>query len=108
LCFNLFEVNYIVVCTLQRNPVKKAKTESSSSASAASSSRRTEDKEPTWELERNRFVKVREFKGRVFIDIREFYDAGGELKPGKKGTLISCWNLDVGFIKLLKYSSKFG
>ena len=36
-------------------------------------------------LGRMRFVDVRDFKGQTLIDIREYYDAGGELKPGKKG-----------------------
>ncbi|XP_038072352.1 activated RNA polymerase II transcriptional coactivator p15-like [Patiria miniata] len=37
-------------------------------------------------LSRQRFVNVREFRGKVLIDIREYYtDNSGELKPGKKG-----------------------
>lgn len=32
-----------------------------------------------------RFATVSEFRGNVMVGIREFYDAGGELKPGKKG-----------------------
>jgi len=58
-------------------PVKKAKI--------VSSGKKEKDEEPSWELEKKRFVKVRQFKGTVYVDIREFYDAGGELKPGKKG-----------------------
>lgn len=36
---------------------------------------------------KNKFVTVREFKGSVYIDIREFYEDknSGELKPGRKG-----------------------
>ncbi|XP_041988734.1 RNA polymerase II transcriptional coactivator [Aricia agestis] len=56
-------------------PEKKAKTGGS----------RTDDKEPTWVLQKNKLVKVREFKGKVYIDIREFYEKNGELLPGKKG-----------------------
>lgn len=37
------------------------------------------------QLSRQKFVNVREFRGRILIDIREYYDAGGEMKPGKKG-----------------------
>ncbi|XP_038214681.1 RNA polymerase II transcriptional coactivator [Zerene cesonia] len=55
-------------------PEKKAKTSS-----------RTDDKEPTWVLQGKKLVKVREFKGKVYVDIREFYEKNGELLPGKKG-----------------------
>ena len=33
-----------------------------------------------------RYVSVRDFKGKVLIDIREYWmDAEGEMKPGRKG-----------------------
>lgn len=38
---------------------------------------------------KNRFVKLSEFKGNWYVSIREYYDAGGELKPGKKGIMLS-------------------
>ncbi|KAL1497712.1 hypothetical protein ABEB36_008624 [Hypothenemus hampei] len=50
---------------------------------------RTEDSEPTWDLGKNRFVKVSEFKGKVYINIREFYNAEGELRPTKKGVMLT-------------------
>nr|CAD7449153.1 unnamed protein product [Timema bartmani] len=56
--------------------------------SNATGSKKNEE-EPVWELEKKRFVKVREFKGKVFVDIREYYEADGELKPGKKGISLS-------------------
>ena len=38
------------------------------------------------QLSAKRFVNVREFRGKVLIDIREYYtDDAGELKPGKRG-----------------------
>ncbi|CAH2234336.1 RNA polymerase II transcriptional coactivator [Pararge aegeria] len=46
---------------------------------------RTDAKEPTWVLQGKKLVKIREFKGKVYIDIREFYEKNGELLPGKKG-----------------------
>lgn len=36
-------------------------------------------------MQGKKLVKVREFKGKVYIDIREFYEKNGELLPGKKG-----------------------
>ncbi|XP_034839833.1 RNA polymerase II transcriptional coactivator-like [Maniola hyperantus] len=46
---------------------------------------RTNDKEPTWVLQGKKLVKIREFKGKVYVDIREFYEKNGEMLPGKKG-----------------------
>lgn len=33
----------------------------------------------------NRRVSVRSFKGKAYVDIREFYGSEGDEKPGKKG-----------------------
>ena len=32
-----------------------------------------------------RYATVNEFRGRKMVNIREFYEADGELRPGKKG-----------------------
>jgi hypothetical protein len=40
-------------------------------------------------LDRNRQLKVREFRGKVLIDIREYYEKDGQLLPGKKGISLS-------------------
>lgn len=45
--------------------------------------------EPFVDLGNNRRVTVRKFKGRPLIDIREFYEQNGELKPGRKGIALS-------------------
>jgi len=37
------------------------------------------------DLGRKKRVTVRNYKGMTQIDIREYYDANGEEKPGKKG-----------------------
>jgi hypothetical protein len=37
------------------------------------------------DLGKKKRATVREFKGTVLLDIREFYGAGDEEKPGKKG-----------------------
>lgn len=35
--------------------------------------------------ERNIRVEKSEFKGKEYISIRQWYDAGGEMRPGNKG-----------------------
>ncbi|XP_030763102.1 RNA polymerase II transcriptional coactivator [Sitophilus oryzae] len=64
-----------------REPVKK-KVKSDGSL-------RTDAKEPTWDLGNKKFVKISEFKGKVYVNIREFYNADGDLKPGKKGIMLT-------------------
>lgn len=50
---------------------------------------KSEDEESIWDLGNNRQVNVRNFKGNLYVDIREmYYDKDGDLKPGKKGNLI--------------------
>jgi len=73
-----------------RGPVKK-QFKSDTAKKGASGS---DEKEPKFELGRMRYVTVREFKGRVMVDFREFYDANGEMRPGKKGLALSVeqWN----------------
>ncbi|XP_012152933.1 single stranded-binding protein c31A [Megachile rotundata] len=57
---------------------KKSKRESS------------ENQDYTWDLGNNRQVTVRDFKGKIYVDIREMYfDKDGNLKPGKKGICLS-------------------
>merc|ERR1712228_60957 len=62
-------------------------------------------------LGRGRFVDVRELDGQTWIDIREYHDMGGELKPSKNGISLNLkeWeriecNMDVikGKIKRFK------
>ncbi|XP_028162260.1 RNA polymerase II transcriptional coactivator [Ostrinia nubilalis] len=61
---------------IDRNPPPEKKAKMGS---------RTDDKEPTWVLQGKKLVKVREFKGKVYVDVREFYEKNGDLLPGKKG-----------------------
>ncbi|GFS92330.1 activated RNA polymerase II transcriptional coactivator p15 [Nephila pilipes] len=70
-----------------RNPPKKSKNEKTASASTS------EDNEMI-PLSKYRYVTVREFRGKLMVDIREYYDKDGELKPGKKGICLNMeqWN----------------
>lgn len=80
LCLTRLYLNINVF--FQRNPpAKKSKAASKSSGDG--------DEEHSWSLGKNRFVKLREFKGKYYVDIREFYNADGDLKPGKKGISLS-------------------
>eukprot|EP00946_MAST-07B_sp_MAST-7B-sp1_P005137 g5137.t1 len=62
----------------------KAKTKAEKAAASTSST----DKPPqNFELtsDGKRRVQVRTYRGQVLIDVREFYEKDGELRPGKRG-----------------------
>ncbi|KAK7595106.1 hypothetical protein V9T40_001539 [Parthenolecanium corni] len=63
-----------------RNPPAKKSAPNKSKSSDS----KTDDK-LGWHLGNNRFANVSDFKGRIFVNIREYYEKDGELKPGKKG-----------------------
>lgn len=69
-------------------PQKKGKPDAGNKkpAGGASQSTTNADGDSMFMIAKKRYVTVREFKGRVMVDIREFYeDNSGDLKPGKKG-----------------------
>ncbi|KAH9900166.1 transcriptional Coactivator p15-domain-containing protein [Xylariomycetidae sp. FL2044] len=64
-------------------PSKKTKTESTESGKDAEGN-------SWWNLGGTRRVTVSDFKGKTYINIREYYtDTSGELKPGKKGIMLT-------------------
>ena len=67
-------------------PVKKQKTgETSRALSSSKQSSRGRDGN-MFQIGKMRYVSVRDFKGKVLIDIREYWmDPEGEMKPGRKG-----------------------
>ncbi|XP_069137186.1 activated RNA polymerase II transcriptional coactivator p15-like isoform X1 [Argopecten irradians] len=50
--------------------------------------------EQMFQLSKMRFVSVSEFRGKVLVGIREYYEADGDLRPGKKGISLNMeqWN----------------
>ncbi|KAL4471728.1 hypothetical protein ABPG74_008621 [Tetrahymena malaccensis] len=53
-----------------------------------------------FELDDKKRVSVRKFKGKIYVDIREFYEKDGEMLPGKKGISLNLQNWEQ-FRKLI-------
>ncbi|GAA5985463.1 hypothetical protein JCM11641_007076 [Rhodosporidiobolus odoratus] len=53
-----------------------------------------DDGETFIDLEKNRRVTIRKFKKQTLVDIREFYNDGGDMKPGKKGISLTVQQYD--------------
>ncbi|XP_069076579.1 activated RNA polymerase II transcriptional coactivator p15 [Pleurodeles waltl] len=76
-------------------PSKKQKTGESSKGSSASSKQSNKVEDNMFQIGKMRYVSVRDFKGKVLIDIREYWmDQEGEMKPGRKGISLNPeqWN----------------
>ena len=43
------------------------------------------EKEVAFLLDKRKRITVHKFKGQLKVDIREYYEDNGEMKPGKKG-----------------------
>ncbi|XP_035582230.1 activated RNA polymerase II transcriptional coactivator p15-like, partial [Zalophus californianus] len=66
-------------------PVKKQKTGETSRALSSSKQSNSRD-DNMFQFGKMRYLSVRDFKGKVLIDIREYWmDPEGEMKPGRKG-----------------------
>ncbi|KAK2762775.1 hypothetical protein FQN54_000949 [Arachnomyces sp. PD_36] len=82
---------------------KKAKTSKSAASSTKPSFKSAATTKPAgageskvdsngdqyWELSRLRRVTVSSFKGRTFVNVREYYEKDGQELPGKKGISMS-------------------
>ncbi|RXW16720.1 hypothetical protein EST38_g9134 [Candolleomyces aberdarensis] len=75
---------------------KKPKREEKKKASSSSSAQvlKNSEGEKYVDLGKKKHATVRTFKGMKLVDIREYYNAGGEDKPGKKGISLTLdqWN----------------
>ncbi|KAK2911835.1 hypothetical protein QQF64_027689 [Cirrhinus molitorella] len=75
-------------------PTKKQKSGETSKPSGSAKSDKNSD-DNLFQIGKLRYVSVRDFKGKVLIDIREYWmDQAGEMKPGKKGISLNPeqWN----------------
>ncbi|KAI8043345.1 RNA polymerase II transcriptional coactivator [Drosophila gunungcola] len=70
-------------------PSKKAKESSAPAEGKSASGDSAGGGATTWTLEGLRQVRINEFRGRKMVDIREYYEKGGETLPGKKGISLS-------------------
>ncbi|XP_067251751.1 SUB1 regulator of transcription a [Chanodichthys erythropterus] len=82
--------------TTPEKPSKKQKSGETSKVSSASKSSSSSSKNDNmFQIGKMRYVSVRDFKGKVLIDIREYWmDQEGEMKPGRKGISLNPeqWN----------------
>ncbi|CAD5226831.1 unnamed protein product [Bursaphelenchus xylophilus] len=82
---------------IDRKPVKKRVAKDEGDQKDASSSKKCKkstrevdaDGNEMFEIGNNRFLTVREFKGKALVDIREYYMKDGKRCPGKKGISLS-------------------
>ncbi|KAK2871375.1 hypothetical protein Q8A67_023902 [Cirrhinus molitorella] len=75
-------------------PSKKQKSGETSKVSSASKGSSSKN-DNMFQIGKMRYVSVRDFKGKVLIDIREYWmDQEGEMKPGRKGISLNPeqWN----------------
>ncbi|CAH2296542.1 activated RNA polymerase II transcriptional coactivator p15 [Pelobates cultripes] len=79
----------------KEKPAKKQKTGESSKGAASSKQSSSNRDDNMFQIGKMRYVNVRDFKGKVLIDIREYWmNQDGEMKPGKKGISLNPeqWN----------------
>merc|ERR1712098_604453 len=69
---------------------RKSKTKKGDKKIISSKDEPTEP-EPTWNLSKDKLVKIRKFQGKVYVDIREYFmdKLSWEILPGKKGVSLS-------------------
>ena len=83
---------------------KKRKKEKSKEKEEKNSKKKddiiVEENKVVFLLDNKRRITIQKFKGQIKVDVREFYEDGNTLKPGKKGISLSLdnWKKLKGFI----------
>ncbi|KAI0442403.1 transcriptional Coactivator p15-domain-containing protein [Xylaria telfairii] len=67
-------------------PSKKAKTKTTTTSEDGPG--KDSEGNPFWPLGTTRRITIQNFKGKNYVNIREYYEHNGELKPGKKGIML--------------------
>lgn len=65
-----------------QQPKKKQKKPASKAGSS-------EENQNMFDLTKMKFATVSEFKGKKYVNIREYYEKDGDLRPGKKGIALN-------------------
>lgn len=87
----------------------KWKSRPKSAKSGGNSSKDVDDSSKAFQLSKNRFVSVSEFRSQIRVDVREFYfDDNGDRRPGKKGISLSMeeWNKLKAFLPKIEKAIK--
>ncbi|KAI1188673.1 transcriptional Coactivator p15-domain-containing protein [Nemania serpens] len=66
-------------------PSKKTKSKTTAEANPG----KDDEGNSFWSLSNTRRVVIQDFKGKTYVNIREYFDSNGELRPGKKGIMLS-------------------
>lgn len=70
-------------------PKKKVKVAEEKVVIKSSKEASKDEDDKMFPLGKNKFATVGEFRNSKFVNIREYYEKDGELKPGKKGIALS-------------------
>eukprot|EP00092_Neocalanus_flemingeri_P034718 GFUD01037779.1.p1 GENE.GFUD01037779.1~~GFUD01037779.1.p1 ORF type:complete len:202 (+),score=88.49 GFUD01037779.1:55-660(+) len=72
-------------------PVEKKEAKNKKEKVKSNKDGEPSEPEPTWNLTKDRLVKLRKFKGETYVDIREYYmdKLSWEIKPGQKGVSLN-------------------
>lgn len=80
--------------TSQKEEKKVEKAQSPEKKPSGGAAEKGPGGEVMFQLARMRYVTVSEFRGKVMVGIREYYEKDGEFRPGKKGISLPLdqWN----------------